>query len=289
MARRSAVTEQRTPSIDATAVVVAVTVVPEQVVRRTTKVLIGLWIVLCLGQVLSVLIRFGTGRETVLGVVPFLNLNQEAALGTWVASILLLTCSLLSAASAWVTRSTEPAWQRSWWLLSAVFLLMSLDEVATVHDRLSPALQAALGTSGVLYFAWVIPALALGLASLVYQLRFLRHLGRTGRDLVLAGVVFVTGAAGFEMAQGVFRDDGGAGSPWDVFPTMEELLEFAGIMWALPILLSYLLTHLPRPPAPPAWVPAGPDTGLRRRRSDWSGERSGAAPTTRSTATAPPP
>lgn len=88
--------------------------------------------------------------------------------------------------------------------------------------------------------------LALGLVFLLYQLRFLRSLKRTGRDLCLAGLVFVVGAAGFEMAQGVLRDDNGSGSTWDVFPVCEELLESGGTMWALRILLAHLLDSLPR-------------------------------------------
>jgi len=217
-----------------------------RVLRSVRRALVVVWLVLAVGAVFSIALRTGLGRDNVFGLVPFFNLNEEGALGTWVASVLLLACGLLAMFSALLSRDGRQVWQRNWWVLAAVFVLLALDEVARIHDRISPPLQQILGTSGVLYFAWVIPVVALGLAFLLYQLRFLRHLGRTGLDLFAAGVVYVAGAAGFEMAQGLVRSDTGDGSAWDVFPLCEELLEFAGTMWALLILLRYLLVTLPR-------------------------------------------
>ena len=224
----------------------ALAVDPARVLRRTTQVLIAVWAVLAAGQAVSILLRYGLGRDTAFGIVQLLDLNQESSLGTWVAAVLLTTCAVLSACGAITARGAERAWRSNWWLLSAAFLLLSMDEVGTVHDRLTPYLRAALGgSSGVLYFAWVLPALVLGLVFLLVQLRFLRHLGPTGRGLALAGIVYVTGAAGFEMTQGLLRDGGGAGSPYALFPTLEELMELAGAMLVVRVLLRHLLTILP--------------------------------------------
>lgn len=217
------------------------------VVRRTTQLLIVVWVLLALGQLVSLLIRFGLDRDNAFGVVPLLDLNEESSLGTWVAAMLLMSCAVLSLVNGLAARDAERRWRPNWFLMAAVFLLLSVDEVGAIHDRLTPYLRAAFGgTSGVFFFAWVIPALALGLAFLLVQLRFLRHLGGFGMGLVLAGVVYVTGAAGLEMAQGVLRDNDGPGSPYDIFPTLEELLEFAGVMLAARVLLRHLLAAVPR-------------------------------------------
>lgn len=219
------------------------TVRPARVLRRTTQLLLVVWAALAVGQAISILLRYGLDRDTAFGIVPLLDLNQESSLGTWVAGVLLATCAVLSACGALAARGPERPWRTNWWLLSGAFLLLSMDEVSAVHDKLTPYLRAALGgTTGVLYFAWVLPALVLGLVFLLVQLRFLRHLGPTGVALAAAGCVYVVGAAGFEMAQGVLSDGEGTGSPYAIFPTIEELLEFAGVMLALRALLRHLLT-----------------------------------------------
>lgn len=217
---------------------------PRRVVDRTTQVLVALWLLLAVGALVSVVLKFGLGLDYALGVVPLLNLDGESSLGTWVATVLLLSCGLLSWAEMRLARAARSHWWRNWAVLGAVFVLMSLDEVARIHDRVSDPLQRLLGTSGVLYYAWLVPVLVLGVAFLLYQARFLQALGRTGRQLLLAGIVFVLGAAGLEMAQGVAISSGGR-STWDVFPVLEELLEFAGVMLALRALLAHLLDRLP--------------------------------------------
>lgn len=221
-----------------------VRVCPDVVVHRTTRVLVATWLLLAAGGLLSIGLKFGLDLDHVFGVVPFLDLDGESSLGTWTAAVLLLTCGILSLAEAALARSADSRWWRNWALLGAVFVLMSLDEVGRLHDRISKPLQSLLGTSGVLHYAWLVPVLALGVAFLLYQARFLLALGRTGRHLLLAGVVFVLGAAGLEMAQGVAITAGGR-SPWDVFPLVEELLEFAGVMLALRALVVHLLAQLP--------------------------------------------
>lgn len=218
----------------------------DRVLRRACLGLLAVWVVLGLGNLTSMVLRFGLHREYALGVSPFLDLSHEQALGTWVAAVLLLTCGLLALGSGLLARRADRPWQRNWYVLAAVLVLISVDEVAAVHDHLTRPLREATGATGLLYFVWVVPVGLLGLAFLVYQLRFLAHLGRTGRDLVVAGVVYVTGAAGFEMAQAVLRDDGGSGSPWDLFPFVEEMLELAGTMLALRVLLAALLHALPQ-------------------------------------------
>lgn len=127
-----------------------------------------------------------------------------------------------------MSRWTDPRWQRNWWLLSAVFVL-------------------------------------------------------------IAGRVFVTGATGFEIAQGVFRDEGGAGSPWDVFP-LPRIRRVRGTMRALRILLAHLLAHIPGHTTVtlPDDPPAQDDLAGSSRPSGGSGRRNGGLSTSRARATTPP-
>src|SRR3546814_4947330 len=53
-----------------------------------------------------------------------------------------------------------------WLLMAAAFCALSLDEIATLHEGLSAALAARIDNSGLFYFAWTLPALALCLAGI---------------------------------------------------------------------------------------------------------------------------
>jgi len=189
----------------------------------------------------------GVGLAHVVGAVllkiSVLDLGTEQAVGTWVTSGLHTTCAVISATAALLARRAGSRWQRNWWLLAAAFALMSVDEVAAVHDRLLEPLRHALHTGGVFYYAWVVPALVFGALFLVVQLRFLAALDRaTRRGLVAAGALFVAGAAGMEMIEGWLASDGHRGSAvYELLVTVEELAEMGAMMLAVCVLLRHLV------------------------------------------------
>ena len=97
----------------------------------------------------------------------------------------------------------------------------------------------------VLYFAWVIPALALVALVAVASVGFLARLPRaTAVGLSLSAACFVLGAVGFEMmsaAEG--QRDGFQGFEslrYDVVVAIEELLEMVGVLGAIHTLLRHL-------------------------------------------------
>lgn len=202
------------------------------------------------GRVLAVVLAgLGAGHVLFLLVpsvqlLDVFDLSREQSFGTWVASSLHLACAALSAVGAVVAGRAGSRWAGNWWLLAAAFLVMSVDETAAVHDRLVEPLQSTFGTSGALLYPWVVVAGLLGLVFLVVQLRFIRHLGRpTGRDLVLAGIVFVAGAAGLEMIEGVVASSAGLGRDsllYDVLVLLEETCELGAVMWVVLILGRHL-------------------------------------------------
>ena len=177
-------------------------------------------------------------------LLDVLDLSREQSLGTWVASSLHLACASLSAVGAVAAGRAHSRWAGNWWLLAAAFLVMSVDETAAVHDRLVQPLQTAFDTSGALLYPWVVVAGLLGLVFLLAQLRFIRHLGRpTGRDLVIAGIVFVAGAAGVEMLEGVVASSAGLGRDslvYDLLVLLEEMCELGAVMWVVVILGRHL-------------------------------------------------
>ncbi len=216
---------------------------------RLRSTLVVIWILLALIGGISVLLIHAVENVTAQEVGQFLSLGREQTPGTWVAALLLLTCALLAVVGALEAQSSEPRWTRAWWILAIVFAFLSFDEVADAHGQASPPISRVLGdTSGVLTFAWIIPAVILGIGFVIIEWPLLRHLGAAGRNLVIAGVIFVAGAVGLEMVEGELTSDGARESlTYDLLVIAEELLEFGAVMWAIVILAQYLRGRLDDP------------------------------------------
>ena len=130
----------------------------------------------------------------------------------------------------------------SWTLLAVVMVALSIDEAVSVHERLGSALRDELHTTGVLYYVWVVPALAfVGVLALVQLRWWLAFPTRTRVLLALAAVVFVGGAAGLEVLAGLGDETDGTATLLSVTLTaLEELLEMAGLSLFVVVLVEDL-------------------------------------------------
>lgn len=138
-----------------------------------------------------------------------------------------------------------PYW--SWAILSAIFLFLSIDEISSIHEHLDGARQNFLGaTTGLFYYAWVIPyTFAVSIFALSY-LKFLTRLPKKIRWLfIISGAIFILGAVGFEMLGGWQAElFGNKGLLYSFFYTCEELFEMVGIALFIYTLLTYIVTQL---------------------------------------------
>jgi predicted permease len=127
-------------------------------------------------------------------------------------------------------------------------LFLAIDEASSIHEQLTVVTREALGTSGYLFFAWVIPY---GVATLLLILLFAKFLFdlpvRTRSLFVLAGAIYVTGALGFEMLGGRYVTSPGATEVvYSVIYTMEELFEMTGIALFIYAILHYMTAEFSR-------------------------------------------
>ncbi|HWO18938.1 MAG TPA: hypothetical protein VNO30_09180 [Kofleriaceae bacterium] len=166
-------------------------------------------------------------------LVPLLSLSYEHNVPTWLASSLLLAGALAAGAVA----RAAAAWRRHWWGMVAVFAYASLDEAVELHEHLG----GHIDTSGVLYFDWVIPAVAiLGVLAAVY-LPFVRALpAATRRRLIVAGAIYIGGAVGMELPLGWWAERAGPdGLGYAVIDWVEETLELCGASLAVVALVAH--------------------------------------------------
>jgi hypothetical protein len=177
--------------------------------RRTCR-LLALGVAAVAGLGLAVELVYAWRPSELSGsALELLSLSFEANLPTWYASVLMLGCGL---AAIDVARLPGAGDVLHWRVLGALFVYISFDEVAEIHERLG----GLAGGSGLLYFDWVIPAAFIVAAVGVVFLPFLfRRDPRERRRFVLAGALYVGGALVLELPLGLVAES-------------QETLELAG-------------------------------------------------------------
>ncbi len=171
------------------------------------------------------------------------DVNKEANLPAWFSSSVLLVSSLVLWDTAREKSAAGDRFGRHWWVLAAVFLYLSLDELISLHEATSAMIRGALGVSdeGALSQAWILLAAPLVLAFGLVYLRFLLHLPARIRFLtVAAGCTYVAGALGMEVPGAYVRAVHGADTlTYAVLTTIEESLEMLGAVLFLYAMAAY--------------------------------------------------
>jgi hypothetical protein len=167
--------------------------------------------------------------------------DAEANVPAWFSAGLLLCCAFLLAL---IAAGHKQCGGRviPWTLLSAVFVLLSLDEVAQLHELSIRPLREHFHTTGFLYYPWIVPAglcvssLALGYSGFLTSLP-----GRTRWLFLGAGAVYLAGALGLEAVSGEMATRFGEWSPaYHGVTMLEELLEMTGLVAFMYALLDYI-------------------------------------------------
>ena len=160
------------------------------------------------------------------------DVDQENNLPTWFSQFLLILASAL----LWICAGKETAEKRPfhghWYVLSAGFLLMAIDEVAGMHESIN----------SVIIMTWAKPAaflvLVIGLAFVPFLLQLPRA---TALLFGVAGAVFLTGAVGAEIGGNAMVRDSLENTLGYKLNTMaEESLEMFGVILFLWALLRYM-------------------------------------------------
>ena len=157
------------------------------------------------------------------------------------AGALLLTAAVCGLCA----RQSDKKENSFWMLMAIVFAYLAIDEAVSLHELLVPRARIFFHASGTFASAWVIPY---GIALLIFLFfifgPLMRLPAKTRNGFVIAGILFVTGALGFEMiAAWVYS----AVIPWmtnslafSICVLCEESLEMLGIALALRTCLRHL-------------------------------------------------
>jgi hypothetical protein len=170
------------------------------------------------------------------------SLDREANVPTWFSSALLFTAAGMVALVALDALARKARWRRHWAGLALVYVVLSLDETAEIHERIGSWLRAHLNLHGPLHYAGVIPMLALALFVGITYLQFVLALpGRTRLGILVSAAIYVSGAAGVEAISGWWAEGHGSKSTGLlVLSTFEENLEMIGTTLFILVVLAYL-------------------------------------------------
>lgn len=188
----------------------------------------------------------GIGRDAFPGsevLVRFLSMDNELNAPTWYSASVLLACATL-AATIGLAQRLNGIGDRHWLLLAVVLAFLSLDEAALLHEDLSDPLTGALDLKQESweFWAWVLPYVGGAALFAAASVGFLRRIPpATARLMVVAGVIYVAGAAGMELVgRSFFEDADNLNTAYLLTVGVEETLEMVGAAVLAYALLTYL-------------------------------------------------
>lgn len=230
-------------------------------VKKVIRLLVVVALVLVVCSVAVQLYKTSAGSSSrgLFGMVQLFDVRKEESIPTWFSEVLLLFCSVLLAAIGVATRQAGERHSGYWLGLSAIFLFLSADEGASIHEKmgqLGKFILSVLGLrpEGFLSYAWVVPASFLLLVFALVFLRFFFRLPAKYQILFFAaGAVFVGGALLLESLSAFYVSFHGGQRNMGALElvtligitTAEETSEMAGAIIFIYALLSYMRDHAP--------------------------------------------
>ena len=212
--------------------------------KKIFKVLILLTLFLVATDIARALCQFTFNRSLFLWAF---SLGRDSAIPTWYSSVTLLICSLLLWTISWAKQKKHEPYIFHWRLLSGIFLVMSIDEVATIHEWIGKkiiliprSVKSQFG--GFIHYDWVIVGLFFAFCVLLFYLRFIFDLPRKTKFLfLLSGFIFISGALGVEMLVARIHFLSGTAETLEymLLTTLEELFEMLGIATFIYALLMF--------------------------------------------------
>ena len=216
---------------------------------KTVRFLFAILLFFFAGSLTARYIGWKTGHRHLGGIVPILNMDGDNGAPTWYNSFLLMATALVAALIARYQVADKARFRFHWNALAVVFLFMSVDEVACIHEKIGHFIYARLGTVGLSHgiFAsgFILPGLILSIAALFFFVPLLRSLPKkTAWMLLLSGAVYLSGALLTETWTMMIWDTQGASNLiYRIGTHVEEVFEMSGLILFLKVGFDLLKSY----------------------------------------------
>ncbi|WP_454063032.1 hypothetical protein [Candidatus Nitrospira salsa] len=201
-------------------------------------------ILLVLASIGGQLMTYLTGHNHIYGLVLLFNVDAEVNIPSSFSTFLLFFSALLLAIIAILERKQLRSHVLYWAVLSLGFLIMTMDEALSFHERLIYPIRDLIGADsfGIFYYAWVIPFIPLVLILIPFYARFLLQLPeKTRLAFFVAAALYLGGAIGVELIGGYYVElHGKHNLTYSMIVTVEESLEMGGVILFIWALLVYI-------------------------------------------------
>lgn len=218
-------------------------------VKRTVSVLFGIALMLTIADLVAIFLvpHFVDSEFVQVGVEKVFSVDLEGSLPSYFSSFILLFIAAILAMIFGQVRSNSLPYSTHWGLLAIIFMVLSVDESTSLHEKSIQPMQAVLGTGGFFFFAGVVPAAIFVVVFAVCYLRFFLALPTNAKvGFALSAGLYVGGALGMEMLCGPFFEAGYEDTAiYLVLTRVEELFEILGAVLFVYVLLGYLRTNFP--------------------------------------------
>lgn len=133
-----------------------------------------------------------------------------------------------------------------WKILSLVFVYLTLDEEAKIHQTISHLLSRVMNTSGIFTFPWVIIYLPLVVIFGLAYLKFFFHLPLRTRWLFLAAAIgYAGGSGGVELIKAQLASRIAMESvSYQLVALVSDTMECVGLIIFINALLHYLARYV---------------------------------------------
>jgi len=209
--------------------------------KRVFTRLLGLIFLLLIANSAGIISKYYLGHGRLYGLIDLFSFDMERNIPTFFSYLILILCSLILLIITLKHKAMKSGYL--YWLgLSILFFFLAIDEIASLHEQITIPVRQALDTTGILYFAWVIPYCIFLIVFVLIYSRFLLSLPKNIMLLFFqSGMIYVTGAVGFELLGGKQYELHGANNiQFAIYYTCEELLEMSGISLFIYALLTYI-------------------------------------------------
>jgi len=197
-------------------------------------------LILILIHIIILIIYFKINDPKVFDFVRMFDLDMERNIPTLFSSFLFAISSFL----LYLLSKMENENYKYWIGLSIIFLFLSFDESAKIHEQIGDYTEHFVDATNYLYYPWFISySIGIFIIFLFYFKFFFKMGKKTFLSFILSAMIFITGAIGFDIlgANEAFVNSEET-ILYCLYYTIEESLEMFGLIYFISI-LSNLITE----------------------------------------------
>jgi len=210
--------------------------------------MLGLIAILAVMHIAQLIIYFQVGDSDKFDFIRMVDFDYETNLPSLYSSLAILFCASLLWFVRQYHKQSNSKYRYHWLGLAMIFTFLGVDEALGLHEELGDFVEELhwFKAEGFLYFAWVVPYSLLFLIFILSYFKFVFSLPKPIMfRFITAGMLFITGAVGFEIISAAEADLHGSETVYySVLYTIEELCEMVAMVIFSNGLLLYIHSEI---------------------------------------------